>query len=175
MSEISFEVSVYVVVIVTHVDSCWHNSKKIFLSPSKPLIFNSVSNLWTFIIISHWGFSYSWKLMLMIWMPMNNSSPPSAIYMWWGTWLALDQVMACRLSGAKPFPNQCCLIVIGTLGINSSLIQIQMKNFSFMKMPLKLIWKKTSILSRGRWDKWLLTPLWILHLYYWCYYGMPIC
>ena len=45
-----------------------------------------------------------------------NSSPPSAAYtrQWIGS--ALVQTMACRLFGAKPWPEQCCLIVNWTPG-----------------------------------------------------------
>ena len=42
----------------------------------------------------------------MQWLKLTfNSSPPNAIFMYWGTGSALVQVMACRLLGAKPLPE----------------------------------------------------------------------
>ena len=52
------------------------------------------------------------------------------------------------------------LLSIGALGTNLNEIRIKIQNFSFMKMHLKLSSAKpAAILSRGRWVKPALTPL----------------
>ena len=69
---------------------------------------------------------------------------------WTGS--ALVQVMACRLFGTKPSPEQ--MLSIGLLGTNFSETQIRILSFSFKKMHLKLSSvKMAAILSKGRWVK----------------------
>ena len=52
-----------------------------------------------------------------------NSSPPSVAYMRWWIGSALVQVMACRLSVAKPLPERYC-----QLDPKLSKIRIEKKN-----------------------------------------------
>ena len=69
-----------------------------------------------------------------------NSFSPSATYMsqWIGS--ASAQIMACRLFGAKPlsYITSAGLLSIGPLETNISEILIQIQNFSFTKMHLKI-------------------------------------
>ena len=81
------------------------------------------------------------------WLNWFNSSPPSAtdICQWTGS--ALIQIMACCLFDNKPLP-------IRPLRTNFSKIWIEIQNFSFMEMHLKLSFvNMVSILSKERWVK----------------------
>ena len=57
-----------------------------------------------------------WKQSRISVVSIDNSSPPSAAYMRHWIRSALIQVIACRLFGAKPLPDQCWPIVNWTLG-----------------------------------------------------------
>ena len=64
----------------------------------------------------------------------------------YGQWIgsALVQIIACHLFGAKPLSKQVLdIVLIGPLGTNFSEIWIEIQNFSFTKMPLKM--------SSGKW------------------------
>ena len=85
-----------------------------------------------------------------------NSSPHEAAYMRQWTEPSLVQVMSCRLSGAKPWYNQCWLIVNWNkkeqIGTNFIETWIRILSFSFKKMHLKMSSAKmAAILSKGRW------------------------
>ena len=68
-----------------------------------------------------------------------NSHSPSAAYMRQWTRSALVQIMACRLFGAKPlFKPMLFFFSIGPFWTNWSEIWIEMQNFSFTKMHLKM-------------------------------------
>ena len=75
-------------------------------------------------------FQWSWYL---------NWSPPSAAYMCQSIGLALVQIMACRLFGAKPLSKPMLgYCQLDPWGTNFSEILIKIQNFSFTKIHLKL-------------------------------------
>ena len=68
-----------------------------------------------------------------------NSSPPIAIYMHWWTWSTLVQVVACHLSGATPLPAPMLpYYQLDAWEQTSVNFESKIKNFSFIKMHLKL-------------------------------------
>ena len=62
---------------------------------------------------------------------------------------ALVQIMACRLLGAKPSLNQCWVIVNWTLGNKLQWNFIQIQNFSFTKIHLKILSEKWRTFRQG--------------------------
>ena len=79
---------------------------------------------------------------------------PSATYMhqWMGS--AFVQIMACRLFGNEPISKpmlKYCYISIGPLRTNFSEISIEIQNFPFIKMHLKIPSMKVSNFVLGRW------------------------
>ena len=68
-----------------------------------------------------------------------NSSPPSTAYKRPQTGSALVQAMACGLSGTKLFPDPMLpYCQLDPWEQTSVKFESKWKNFSFMKMPLKL-------------------------------------
>ena len=93
---------------------------------------------------SHGVTYYTYHYRTCSWL---NSSPPSAAYMHQWMRLALVQIMACHLLGAKPLSKP----VLGTPRNKLQWNYQNTKLFIHKNASENIVWEKAAILSRGRW------------------------